>query len=101
MGEQGAAVQPGADLKIEIMSTVNDSKCKQTRASNKGSQRFSRGPLRECENVKSSRTRDDRIYSDSIRIQIFFLESRIFGFENFGDRIIFEYSNLIPQISNI
>ena len=78
MGEQGAAVQPGADLKIEIMSTVNDSKCKQTRASNKGSQRFSRGPLRECENVKSSRTRDDRIYSDSIRIQIFFLESQIF-----------------------
>ena len=40
--------------------------------------------------------RDDRIYSDSIRIRIFFLESRIFGFENFGDRIIFEYSNLFP-----
>ena len=32
-----------------------------------------------------------------------FLESRIFGFgfENFGDRIIFEYSNLFPRISNI
>ena len=47
--------------------------------------------------------RDDRIYSDSIRIRIFFLESRIFGFgfENFGDRIIFEYSNLFPRISNI
>ena len=36
-------------------------------------------------------------------IRIFFLESRIFGFgfENFGDRIIFEYSNLFPWISNI
>ena len=47
--------------------------------------------------------RGDRIYSDSIRIRIFFLESRIFGFgfENFGDRIIFEYSNLFPRISNI
>ena len=46
---------------------------------------------------------DDRIYSDSIRIRIFFLESRIFGFgfENFLARILFEYSNLFPRISNI
>ena len=48
-------------------------------------------------------TRDDRIYSDSIRIRIFFRESRIFGFgfDNFLARILFEYSNLFPRISNI
>ena len=48
-------------------------------------------------------SRDDRIYSDSIRIRIFFLESRIFGFgfDNFWARILFKYSNLFPWISNI
>ena len=51
----------------------------------------------------SQSIRDDRIYSDSIQIRIFFLESRIFefGFDNFGDQIIFEYSNLFPRILNI
>ena len=47
--------------------------------------------------------RGDQIYSDSIRIRIFFLKSRIFGFgfDNFWAWILFEYSNLFPRISNI
>ena len=60
------------------------------------------GSIVEITRVSVS-TRGDRIYSDSIRIRIFFLESWIFGFgfENFGERILFEYSNLFSRISNI